>query len=123
MSCSGFTVALKSRDRVTGDANSYSIALPALPRGSYKATFQVGADVNDTTELCVRWPGATRAFQSNRGDAFASVVTFLTYESSGVLYIDDPASTVDVAFNSAATGQVTTTMPESIVHVIFEPVQ
>jgi methylaspartate ammonia-lyase len=121
--CSGFTVALKSRDRVTGDANAYTLSLPSLPQGSFKATFQIGADMPDITELSVKWAGATRHFQSNQADAYAPVVTFDVYQTSGVLYMDNPANTVDVLFRTVATGQPTTTMPESVITVHFESMQ
>lgn len=121
MSCAGYTVCLKSRNRFNGDSNAYSLALPALPRGQYRATFSVCATMTDPTELAVKWAGAQRHFEANRGDAYVTVCTFDNYSGSGVMYMSDPQNSVDVLFRSAATGVQTTAMPESDTSVHFEP--
>ena len=123
MSCAtGFTVCLKSRSRVNGDPNAYSLALPALPRGNYRATFTTCSSMTDPTELCIKWTGSTRHYEANQGDAYLTVCIFDSYSGSGVLYMSDPQNSVDVLFRSAATGLRTTAMPEADVAVHFDSI-
>jgi hypothetical protein len=119
MSCS-FTVALKSRNRVSGSANAYTLALPALPRGNYMATFKIAADVAETTELCVKWAGSTRHYEAIQGDAYTTLCTFDVYQGEGTLFISDPQNSVDVLFRSATTGLPSAMMPEAVIAVLFE---
>ena len=119
---SSFTVALQSRLRISGTPNSYSLQLPALPKGYYKALFSILCNQATLTELCVRWPGQQRHFQVSTADSFAIALSFDVYEATGVLYVQDPDVNADVLFRVASNGAVSTTMLEHTIQVHFEAV-
>jgi hypothetical protein len=114
-----FVVCLKSAARVSGSSNSYTIQLPALPKGCYKATFTIDTDQSSDTELAVQWPGTQNYYEAGNRDPYRTVLTFGTQASSGILYIQDPGTEVQVQFRQT-TAATLATIGETDVFVHFE---
>ena len=116
-----FTVALHSRDRLTGNPAVFSIALSsALPRGNYRATFTVTSDQNQNCELLIRWPGMKQQYTSNSVEGFATACVFDIYGGKSILYFEDPQQNIEVGFVDSATRQPIANYPESTILVHFE---
>ena len=116
-----FVVCLKSIDRALGASNSYILSLPPLPQGSYKATFTIDTLQTTSTELCVRWPATDNYYESKDNDPFKTVCSFDSHPASGLLYIQNPASEVQVQFREAgSSSKALATIVETVIPVHFE---
>jgi hypothetical protein len=115
-----FVVCLKSAARVSGSSNNYTLQLPALPRGSYKATFTIDTNQSSDTELAIQWPGVDNYYEAGNRDPFKTVCTFGTRASAGILYIQDPGTEVQVQFRQTGTAATAATIGETDVFVHFE---
>ena len=117
-----FVVTLRSRDRVSGDANSFLCTLPPLPKGQYRACFSLVANQASVTELCVRWGGMQQVYSTKQSQSFATVMAFDVYAESGILFIQDAQQQVEVQYVDAATGAVRTDMTETTIVVEFQAI-
>jgi hypothetical protein len=122
MSQTDFTLTLRSRDRVVGNANAYTLQLPALPKGWFKATITLQSNQDTTNELRMLWPGVTNVYSSKSNEATATALVFDIYNSIGTLYFQDPKQTVDVSIVDVATGALCTTMDEHCICMTFESI-
>jgi hypothetical protein len=102
MCVDSYTLCVRSRARISGvNASDYSCAVPAIPKGLYKATFRTSSDNTVIHEVRVRW-NVSNSFDT----AYTGYSTALTctYDGVGVLYITDPPSTIDVQVLDAESG-------------------
>lgn len=115
-----FTLTLRSRDRTVGNTNAYSLQLPALPKGCFKATLTLQSNQTDTTELTLNWPGCVNHLSSRRGEANVVALVFDLYTATGTLLFQDPGSSVDINCFDLITGAVCTNMAEHTICAYFE---
>lgn len=102
MSSKNFTLCVRSEDRQTGgSAADYSVSIPQIERGLYKCTFRLSADNTVVQELRVNWTVTGYFDTSHTG--YATALT-CTYDGVGVLYIQDPDTTLQVQMVDVNTG-------------------
>jgi hypothetical protein len=112
--CDNFTLCVRSKDRTAGNASDYSVKIPALPKGLYKATFRMSADNTIVQEVRVRW-GITNAFDTS-SLGYVSALT-CTYDGEGQLYTTDPPSSMDVQVYDAGTGALYDSEHQILIHL------
>ena len=118
-----FTVAIHSKDRLTGNPSVFTYALSsALPRGNYKATFRITSNEDQQCELLIRWPGMKQQFSANAVEGFTTVLVFDLYGGTGVAYFQDPGQNIEVGFVDSATRQPLANYAESTILVHFEKI-
>jgi hypothetical protein len=111
------TVCIRSANRVAGNTNAYSIALPCIARGLYEARFTLLCLQTNPTELRVRWC-ALNTYSSKQGESTSTVLVFgSSVAGRGSLFVQDPPQFIDISFNDCNTGAATTAMPEHVINV------
>jgi len=117
-----YTIALKSRDRFAGDINDYSVKLPSIYKGNYKATFTVLTKIaaNAVGELQIRWDSINHLSTGITG--FPTVCLFDSTQSEGTLYLSDPGTLVTVRILDIATNQVAANLSEHVIMVHLEKI-
>lgn len=111
------TVCIRSANRVAGNTNGYSVALPCMASGLYEARFTLLCLQTNPTELRVRW-SALNAFSSKQGESAATALVFgSSVPSKGSLFVQDPSQTIDISFFDCNTGIATTAMPEHVMNM------
>jgi hypothetical protein len=117
-----YTLTLRSRDRVAGTPNNYTLRLPRITEGFYKASFQCLTDSNELVELRVKWGGTVSALSSASAPQMATVCVCSIEDSSGVLFIESPQQQVDIAYYTISTDQLATAMTDHVISVVLEPI-
>jgi hypothetical protein len=111
------TVCIRSANRITGNTNAYSVALPCIASGMYEARFTLLCPQTDPTELRVRW-STLNTYSSKQGESTATALVFGSLvPSKASLFVQDPPHNIDISYYSCDTGVATTAMPEHIIHV------
>jgi hypothetical protein len=117
-----YTLTLRSRDRVGGNPNSYTLRLPRIAEGFYKASFQCLTDSNELVELRVNWGGVVSALSSSNAPQMATVCVCSIDDSNGVLFIESPTQQIDVAYYLISTDTLATAMTEHVICILLEPI-
>jgi hypothetical protein len=100
--CDHYTLCVRSSFRYSAAAASdYSVSVPAIPKGLYKATFRMSAANTVVQEVRIRW-SVTNNFDT--GDMGYATALTCTYDGQGVLYITNPGTTMDIQIRDAHTG-------------------
>ena len=97
-----YTLCIRSINRCSGNnASDYSVTVPKIPQGIYKATFSMAGDNTVVQEVRVRWNVTNNYDTASFG--YATALT-LSYDGKGILYVTDPGSTIDVQVYDTDSG-------------------
>jgi hypothetical protein len=112
--CSNYTLCVRSQSRWAGNASEYSVTVPQIPKGLYKATFSMAADNTVIQELRVRW-GQTNSFDTE-SIGYVTVLT-LSYDAQNCIYVTNPPNSMDVQVLDSQTGALYDNEHQILIHL------
>lgn len=114
-----YVLCVRSRDRSSGNPNSYSVIIPQIKKGLYKATFNLlENDAGGPYELRIR--GGVVQYGATMSDGYAVACQFHAYESNGVLYMQDIPQTLDVMIMDIVGGAMAAGIQEHTFKIHLE---
>lgn len=107
------TLLLRSSDRMSGTADSYSITCPHIPPGPFRITINtVISGLTGPTELQVRGFRAS-AYSSSVSDSYTTALIIDSgYPVSGVMFCSSVSEQLEIRFVDMVTRQQTSGISE-----------
>ena len=109
-----YTLCVRSINRSVGNASDYSVTVPKIPKGLYRATFSMASDNTVIQEVRVRWNVTNNFDTGNLG--YATALT-MSYDGTGVLYVTDPGNTIDVQVYDTHSGALYEQEHQILIHL------